>query len=79
MKNPTLVYLEKAIEAEERASEATDSQIKARWLGIAFGYRELARYRIGRSGTDPLTEEVPDVSLPPEDMPEPIPEGSRQN
>lgn len=38
-------YLEKALEAEERARSTLDPQLKARWLGIAFGYRELARYR----------------------------------
>jgi len=45
MSGPADDYLEKALEAEIRALETADPDIKARWLGIAFGYRELARYR----------------------------------
>jgi len=44
MKKPADDYLEKALKAEARAGAASDPDIKARWLGIAFGYRELARY-----------------------------------
>jgi hypothetical protein len=42
---PTEEYLEKALDAEERARNSVDSELRARWLGIAFGYRELARFR----------------------------------
>jgi len=38
-------YLEEAQGAEERARDTTDLDLKARWLGIASGYRELARFR----------------------------------
>lgn len=38
-------YLERAQKAEERAQATADPDMKARWLGIAFGYRELSRYR----------------------------------
>ena len=37
-------YLEKALKAEERAGATSDPDMRARWLGIAFGYRELSRY-----------------------------------
>jgi hypothetical protein len=37
--------LEKARDAEEHARNTTDPELKARWLAIAFGYRELARFR----------------------------------
>jgi hypothetical protein len=38
-------YLEKALDAEAHARNTADLDLKARWLGIAFGYRELARFR----------------------------------
>lgn len=38
-------YLEKALDAEERARSITDPELRGRWLGVAFGYRELARFR----------------------------------
>ena len=44
MKKTADDYLEKALKAEERAGATCDPDIKARWLGIAFGYRELSRY-----------------------------------
>ena len=44
MKSPADDYLEKALKAEERAHATLDPDMKARWLGIAFGYRELSRY-----------------------------------
>jgi len=46
MIEPADEYLEKAQEAEARARATLDPQLKSRWLGIAFGYRELSRYRI---------------------------------
>jgi hypothetical protein len=45
MIEPADEYLEKAQDAEARANATADAQLKARWLGIAFGYRELSRYR----------------------------------
>lgn len=44
-------YLEKAMDAEERARSSSDSELRARWLGIAFGYRELARFRRQQIGS----------------------------
>lgn len=44
-------YLEKALDAEERARNSSDSELRARWLGIAFGYRELARFRRQQIGS----------------------------
>jgi hypothetical protein len=38
-------YLEAARDAQERAKTTTDPDLRARWLGVAFGYRELARFR----------------------------------
>ena len=38
-------YLEAARDAQEHARTTTDPDLRARWLGVAFGYRELARFR----------------------------------
>jgi hypothetical protein len=38
-------YLEIALDAEAHARTTADPDLKARWLGIAYGYRELARFR----------------------------------
>jgi len=45
LRRPIDEYLEKARDAEERARNTTDSEMRASWCGIAFGYRELARFR----------------------------------
>jgi len=39
IRRPIDEYLEKALEAEERARNTTDSEMRASWCGIAFGYR----------------------------------------
>ena len=44
-KRPVDDYLQKALDAEECARNTTDSEMRASWCGIAFGYRELARFR----------------------------------
>ena len=55
-------YLEKALHAEEHARNTTDSELRARWLGIAFGYRELARYRQQASDRIAFVPEQPPAS-----------------
>lgn len=45
VKRPIDEYLQKALDAEECARNTTDSEMRASWCGIAFGYRELARFR----------------------------------
>jgi len=59
MKSMADDYLEKAIEAEERARSTRDPDIRARWLGIAFGYRELSRFR------NSLQERLDHMSIEP--------------
>ena len=58
-------YLEKAQDAEQRALATPDPQLKARWLGIAFGYRELSRYR-----NSLRAKGLPPVGLTPADLAE---------
>ena len=52
VRRPIDEYLEKALDAEERARNTTDSEMRASWCGIAFGYRELARFR--KEGGQPV-------------------------
>lgn len=62
VKRPIDEYLEKALDAEERARNTTDSEMRASWCGIAFGYRELARFRKEGSLGQPVQ---PDKMLRP--------------
>jgi hypothetical protein len=53
-------YLERAKEAEERASSLTDNIQKKRWREIATAYRTLAQARL----TDHTTSEQPSEASP---------------
>ena len=78
MSRPIDDYLEKALEAETRALEAADPDIKARWLGIAFGYRELARYKREKALRD--SRNAPVLEQPSLlDEPAPVSQASLQN
>lgn len=70
VKRPIDEYLEKARDAEERARNTTDSEMRASWCGIAFGYRELARFRKDDYkdtgfGQHPIVQPAADIVLNP--------------
>ena len=65
IRRPIDEYLEKALEAEERARNTTDSEMRASWCGIAFGYRELARFRKDGSLGQPMVQPSADTGPGP--------------
>jgi len=70
VKRPIDEYLQKALDAEECARNTTDSEMRASWCGIAFGYRELARFRKESStasgfGQHPVVQPSADIVLNP--------------
>lgn len=70
VRRPIDEYLEKALDAEERARNTTDSEMRASWCGIAFGYRELARFRKeGGLGQPPVVKPSAEIVSGPDVYP----------